>query len=168
MRRNLNLVARSFSALRSKFFAMHGMVFGLREKTSDLARETMFVRYAKSLWGYRFSDVRHYLNNIRLCFCEIPQRFSVVCCGVNDEGWGSKKSGLSTARICIVKISNLSLKFGLLQTVCVLGHCEAVDAFLYVAVHKCLQIINGIVYAMVGDASLRIVVGADFCGAVAR
>ncbi len=168
MRRNLNLVARSFSALRSKFFAMHGMVFGLREKTSDLARETMFVRYAKSLWGYRFSDVRHYLNNIRLCFYEIPQRFSIVCCGVNDEGWGSKKSGLSTARICIVKISNLSLKFGLLQTVCVLGHCEAVDAFLYVAVHKCLQIINGIVYAMVGDASLRIVVGADFCGAVAR
>lgn len=128
----------------------------------------MFVRYAKSLWGYRFSDVRHYLNNIRLCFCEIPQRFSVVCCGENNEGWGSKKSGLSTARICIVKISNLSLKFGLLQTVCVLGHCEAVDAFLYVAVHKCLQIINGIVYAMVGDASLRIVVGADFCGAVAR
>lgn len=42
-----------------------------------------------------------------------------------------------------------------------------VDAVLYVAVHKGGKVVDGIVDAVVSDASLRIVVGANLCGAVA-
>ena len=37
-----------------------------------------------------------------------------------------------------------------------------VDAILNVSVHKCRQIIDGVTDAVVGDATLRVVVGADF------
>ena len=42
-----------------------------------------------------------------------------------------------------------------------------VDAILNVAVHESLEIVDGVVDAMVGDASLRIIVGANLCRAVA-
>ena len=41
-----------------------------------------------------------------------------------------------------------------------------VDTVLNVTVHKGGEVIDGIVDTMVGDASLRIVVGTDFSGAV--
>ena len=59
-----------------------------------------------------------------------------------------------------------SLQFGLLQSFCIFRHDEVVDAVLYVAVHKCRKIVYGVVDAVVGDASLWIVVGTDFCTAV--
>lgn len=54
------------------------------------------------------------------------------------------------------------LHFSFLQSFSVFGYDEVVDAVLYVAVHKRLQIVYGIVYAVVGDAALRIIVCTDF------
>ena len=42
-----------------------------------------------------------------------------------------------------------------------------VDTVLDVAIHECSEIIYGVVDAMVGDASLRIVVGSNLCATVA-
>ena len=59
-----------------------------------------------------------------------------------------------------------SLQFGLLQSFCIFCHDEVVNAVLDVAVHEGCQVVDGIVDTVVGDASLWIVVGTDFCTAV--
>ena len=59
------------------------------------------------------------------------------------------------------------LHFSFLQSFGIFGYDEVVDAVLYVAVHKRLQIVYGIVYAVVGDAALRIIVCTDFGRTVA-
>lgn len=58
------------------------------------------------------------------------------------------------------------LEFGLFQPLGVLSDGEVVDAVLYVAVHECREVVDGVVDAVVGDATLRVVVGADLCAAV--
>ena len=71
--------------------------------------------------------------------------------------------------ICVVtKVFCLSAsQLGLFQALGILGHDKMVDAVLYLSVHEGWQIIYGVAYAMVGDASLRIIVGANFGRAVA-
>ena len=52
------------------------------------------------------------------------------------------------------------LKFGGLEFFGVFGHDEVVDTVLDVTVDKGLKIIDSVVDAMIGDASLRIIIGA--------
>ena len=63
--------------------------------------------------------------------------------------------------ICVVTkvFCQSTSQLGLLQSLGILGHDKMVDAVLYLSVHEGRQIIDGVAYAMVGDASLRIVVG---------
>ena len=44
----------------------------------------------------------------------------------------------------------------------IFGNDEAVDAVLYIPVHKSGEVVNRIIDAMVGDAPLWEIVGADF------
>ena len=50
-------MARSFHAMHSMVFAMRSMGLGSRGNTSDVVRETIYIRCAKKHMGYRFSDV---------------------------------------------------------------------------------------------------------------
>lgn len=62
---------------------------------------------------------------------------------------------------------DLMSKFGCLEFLRVLRHGETVDAFPDVTPHECRKIIDGIVYTVVSDTSLREIISADLCGAVA-
>ena len=55
----------------------------------------------------------------------------------------------------------------LLQTLRILGNDKVVDAVLNIAIHKRRQVVDRVVYAVVGDSTLRIVVGANLCRTVA-
>ena len=55
------------------------------------------------------------------------------------------------------------LEFCLLHPFCIFSHDEVVDAILYVAVHEGGKVVNGVANAVVGDAPLWIVVGANLC-----
>ena len=64
MRRNLNLVARSFYEMPCSFFGLLKEVWGLRKYTSDMrekasqaACDTIYIRYAKQGPVYGFFDV---------------------------------------------------------------------------------------------------------------
>ena len=59
------------------------------------------------------------------------------------------------------------LQLVLLELLRVLGHRQVVYHVLNVAIHEALQVVDGVSYAVVGDPSLRIVVGAYLCRAVA-
>ena len=65
-------------------------------------------------------------------------------------------------------MSNCKSEFALLQPFCILGYHELVDAVLDIAVHEGREVIDGVVDAVVGDTSLRIVVGAYLGRAVTR
>ncbi len=84
MARNLNLVARSFYKMPTRFFALHSRVFGLRKNTSDLVRVDIYIRCAKKYLGYRFSDIRHYSNNVRHSLNNIGYRFCDNRCSFFD------------------------------------------------------------------------------------
>ena len=58
------------------------------------------------------------------------------------------------------------LQLALLESFCILGYHELINAVLNVTVHEGCKIIDGVIDAVVGDASQRIVVGADLCRAV--
>mgnify|MGYP007026104471 CR=1 FL=1 len=53
-----------------------------------------------------------------------------------------------------------ALQFALFQSFCIFRHNQVVDAVLDVSVHEGGEIVDGVVDAVVRDASLRIVVGA--------
>ncbi len=59
------------------------------------------------------------------------------------------------------------LDFAFFEAFGVFSHNQVVDAVLDVAVHECGKVIDGIADAVVGDAPLRIVVGANLGAAVA-
>ena len=60
------------------------------------------------------------------------------------------------------------LKFAFFQSFCIFRYNQVVDAVLNFSVHEGTEIVNGLVDAMVGDSSLRIVVGTDLGRTVAR
>ncbi len=60
-----------------------------------------------------------------------------------------------------------ALQFALFQSFCIFRHNQVVDAVLDVSVHEGGEIVDGVVDAVVRDASLRIVLGAYLGGAVA-
>ncbi len=91
MARNLNLVARSFYkmptrffALHSRFFSLHGSFWGLRKNAYVSACRDIYIRCAKKYLGYRFSDIRHYSNNVRHCLNNIGYRFRDNRCSFFD------------------------------------------------------------------------------------
>ena len=59
-------------------------------------------------------------------------------------------------------------QLALLQTRGVLGHDQMIDAVLNIAVHEGREVVDGVVDAVVGDASLGIVVGTYLGRAVTR
>ena len=54
------------------------------------------------------------------------------------------------------------LQFGLFELLGILSDNEVIDAVLDIAVHKGGQVVDCVADAVVGNASLRIVVGTDF------
>ena len=75
--------------------------------------------------------------------------------------------GTTTKLLIILQTQKRRLVAGFLEAFGVFGDLEGVDAFLDVAVHEDGEIVHAPVYAVVCDAALRIVVGADLGGAVA-
>ena len=59
------------------------------------------------------------------------------------------------------------LQFSLLELLGILGNDEVVDAVLNVTVHEGRQVVDGVANAVVGDATLGVIVGANLCRAVA-
>ena len=59
------------------------------------------------------------------------------------------------------------LKFTLLEAFCIFGNNQLIDAALDITVHEGGEIVDGVIDAMVGDSTLRIVVCSNFCGAIA-
>lgn len=64
-------------------------------------------------------------------------------------------------------MSNRCLKLGGFELFGIFGYYEVVDDILDVAVDKCLQIIYGVVDAVISDAPLGIIIGAYLGRAVA-
>ena len=62
----------------------------------------------------------------------------------------------------------MCLQFRLFQSLSVLRYDQVVDHVLNVTVHEGREVVDRIVDAVVGDTSLRVVVGADLGRAVAR
>ena len=62
---------------------------------------------------------------------------------------------------------SVASEFTLLESLGILGDNEMIDAILDIACHEGLEIVDGVVDAMVGDAALREVVGTDLGTAVA-
>ena len=91
MARNLNLVARSFYEMPTRFFALRSIgfcpaqqFFCLRKNAYVSACGDIYIRCAKKYMGYRFSDVRHYSNNVRHCLNNIGYRFRDNRCSFFD------------------------------------------------------------------------------------
>ena len=59
------------------------------------------------------------------------------------------------------------LQFSLFQFFGILGNDEVVDAVLNVTIHEGWQVVDGVANAVVGDATLGVIVGANLCRAVA-
>lgn len=53
------------------------------------------------------------------------------------------------------------LKFVLFELLCIFGYGQVVDHVLDIAVEESLQIVDSVADAVVGDAALREVVGAN-------
>ena len=88
-----------------------------------------------------------------------PRNFAESCAFV-IRVFSSESSSFSWSRINV-------LKFAFFQTFRIFRHNQVVDAVLDVSVHEGGEIVDGVVDAVVRDASLRIVVGAFLGGAVA-
>ena len=59
------------------------------------------------------------------------------------------------------------LQFGSLELFGILRDGELIDYILDVSVHKCLKIVYGIIYTVIGDTPLRVVLGTYLSRTVA-
>ena len=92
---------------------------------------------------------------------------NISCCVILSETKNLYGISLCYQILHCVQNDRFVLKFTFFQSFRIFRYNQVVNAVLDVSVHKGAEVVDGIVDAMVGDTSLRIVVGTDLGRTVA-